>query len=276
MNRALTRMTREGVKYAVYGCLGELGRRLRSPAVPILTYHSLDELGSTMSLPPAIFRQQMHYLWQQGFRGVSLGDLIDSWNSGRPIPPKSVVLTFDDGFQSVYDVAFPILQELGFTATIYPVTAYVGSTCGWDIGSHNRHLGADRLRLMSWQQIQEMAGRGFEFGSHGTRHLRLGASPDDVVRRDVAESQQELEDRLSARCRTFCYPYGNFSDATRRIVADAGFDAAVTLRFGWNDAGTDRHSLRRVGSARFTNLQVLKASLYQMYGWHLRPRNGLR
>jgi peptidoglycan/xylan/chitin deacetylase (PgdA/CDA1 family) len=270
----LTRVTKESVKFAVYGCLGEVGRRLRAPAVPVITYHSLDELGSSMSLPPASFGRQMQYLRQEGFTALRLSDLVAGWDHSRPIPQKSFVLTFDDAFLSVYETAFPLLQELGFTATVFPVTSYVGGLCGWDIGPRNRQLGADRLRLMNWQQIREMSDHGFEVGSHGARHLRLGEEPIDVVRRDVAESQRELEDRLSRRCGTFCYPYGNFSDATRRVVAEAGFDAAVTLRFGWNDGGTDRYSLRRVGSARFTNLQVFKATLYGMYGWHLQRRNG--
>lgn len=270
----LTQLTRESVKFAVYGCLGELGRRLRTPTTPIITYHSIDELHSTMSVTPTAFRQQMSFLKQHGFSSLTLSDLVTCWRNDQPVPEKSFVLTFDDGFRSVYDIAFGVLQELDYKATIFPVTGFVGRTCGWDIGERNLEVGADRLELMTWDQIEEMHAHGFEFGSHGARHLRLAAKSDEAVRSDVAESQRELEDRLSHRCRSFCYPYGQFRDATSRIVSEAGFDAAVTLRFGWNDATSDRFTLRRVGSARFTNLQVLKASMYQMYGWHLRRSNG--
>jgi len=270
----LTQLTRESVKYAVYGCLGELGRRLRAPATPIITYHSIDELDSTISVAEVSFRRQMEFLKQGGFTSLTLSDLVTAWDTGQPIPEKSFVLTFDDGFRSVYEIGFEVLQNLGFRATIFPVTNFVGKKCDWEMGPRDLQVGADRLELMSWEQIREMDDHGFEFGAHGARHLRLSRQPDDVVRDDVAQSQQELEDRLSKRCRTFCYPYGQFGDATRRIVAEAGFDAAVTLRFGWNDATSDRFALQRIGSARFTNVQVLKASMYQMYGWHLRRRNG--
>jgi peptidoglycan/xylan/chitin deacetylase (PgdA/CDA1 family) len=216
----------------------------------------------------------MAYLKQAGFTSILLSDLVQSLQSGVGMPKRSFVLTIDDGFRNVYEVAFPCLRELGFVATIFPVTGYLGRVCGWDIGERNRRAGVHSLELMTWGQVLELSRHGFEFGSHGVEHLRLTDVAAAAVRVDLRKSKEELEERLGQPCRLFCYPYGAFDDTTKEIVRETGFSAAVSLRFGRNDASTDRYSLRRIGSARFTNMQVFKSCVYGTYGFHRRGRNG--
>jgi len=270
------RIIKETSKYAIFGVLEQVGRALRIGGVPVLAYHSLDDLGSTMSMPPRSFRRQMQYLKRVGFSSILLSELVEDIRAGRPLREDSFVLTFDDGFRNVYEVAFPILQELDFTATVFPVTGYMGTTCGWDVGHRNRRVGAHRLELLTWRQVDEMSRRGFEFGSHGAGHLRLTEISSDAVRDDLKRSKAELEDRLGCPCPLFCYPYGEVDEPVRDIVRQTGFVAAATLWFGRTVASSDLYSLPRVGSARFTNMQVFKACMRGTYGWHLRRKRNRR
>src|SRR6266480_6947225 len=98
---------------------------------PILTYHSLDDSGSVTSVPPRFFREHMNSLAQRGFAGISLSELIDAWDGVGNLPPRPVVLTFDDGFANLLEHAAPLLSELRFRATIFVVSGRCGQTNDW-------------------------------------------------------------------------------------------------------------------------------------------------
>ena len=97
----------------------------------VLMYHALADERSAISLPPSVFQRQMRLLHEGGFRVISMSDLVSSLQSGEELPGKSVVLTFDDGFESVYTNAFPVLQRYGFPATVFLVADYCGKTNDW-------------------------------------------------------------------------------------------------------------------------------------------------
>ncbi len=102
-----------------------------SKAVPILTYHSLDNSGAVTSVAPREFRGHMQILAQRGFNGISLADLLDCWAGRGTLPQHPVVITFDDGFANVLEHAAPSLADLGFGATIFVVTGRCGQTNDW-------------------------------------------------------------------------------------------------------------------------------------------------
>lgn len=189
-----------------------------------------------------------------------------------PFPEKAFVLTFDDGFKNVYQIAFPILNELNFTATIFLVTDCMGQAISWEVGEKVKKAGATHLSLMVWDEVMEMHRHGFSFGSHGSRHLRLTQLDAALIRGDLEKSKCAIEDILGDPCLLFCYPYGNFDDTVQRIVRETGFEGAVTSEFGINRTGADSYALRRIGSAHFTNAGVFKACIYGTYGWQLAPK----
>jgi peptidoglycan/xylan/chitin deacetylase (PgdA/CDA1 family) len=260
---------KESLKYLAFSFLTPVGKLLVSPSVPILTYHSLDESHSPISVTPSAFGKQMLYLKAQGFRTITLSDFLHRLRSGHPFPENSFVLTFDDGFKNVYEKAFPILSELGFTATVFLVTDLMNQTISWEITERIRNCGVHRFQLLSWRQVEEMHRHGFSFGSHSSRHRPLTRLNSNSNRKDIERSKRSIEDKLGVPCRLFCYPYGQVNESLKLTVQQAGFEGAVTTKFGRNKAGADPYTLRRIGSAHFTNSAVFKAAIYGTYGWNL-------
>src|SRR4030065_1715789 len=121
--------------------------------LPLLTYHSLDSSGSVISTAPSRFRSQMAWLHQKGFQTLSLAEAARLVRAGQPFRERTCVVTFDDGYETVYRDAFPILQELGYTATVFLITGYCGKRNSWP--GHVSPVGEQSL--LSWTHIEEMA-----------------------------------------------------------------------------------------------------------------------
>lgn len=269
MVTALSGTIKEPLKCLLFSVITLSGRWFTSAGVPILTYHSLDKIGATTSMAPSAFRRQMDYLKRHGFTTITLSDFVERLKTDKPFGEKTFALTFDDGFKSVYQIAFPILSELNFTATIFLTTSHMGQAALWELGEKDKKAGVYRLPLLSWDEVEEMHRHGFAFESHGSRHMRLTRLHPALVRKDVEKSKRTIEDKLGAPCRLFCYPYGDFDESVRQIVQKAGFEGAVTALFGRNSKNTDLYALRRIGSAHFTSAPVFRACIYGTYGWHL-------
>lgn len=216
------------------------GRAAGGP-VHVLTYHSLDESGSVISVAPAAFRRQMEGLHARGYEGVTLGRLIDAWDHGTPLPPRPVVLTFDDAFGNFADHAEPVLTRLGFRATLFAVAGYCGGRNDWP----GQPAGVPRLPLLSWAALRDLAAGGYEVGGHTLTHPPLPALPPDRAEHEVVAGRAELRDRLGREIDTFAYPYG-LADARTRAVVAAEFRAACGVRLGTARPSSDRFRLPRV------------------------------
>ena len=105
--------------------------------LPILSFHALEDQPSVTSFSPSVFRRGMAKLHESGFRALSLLEAVDDLRRGNPFPKRSFVITFDDGYQSVYDQAFPVLQRHGMSATVFLTVGDRGTTTP-GIGSHER------------------------------------------------------------------------------------------------------------------------------------------
>ena len=196
--------------------------------VPILLYHSIAEYAeprvARFFLPPRDFRRHMDYLAENRYRTMTLSLLVDAWRSGSPLPDKSVVLTFDDGFADFYTDAVPALLEHNFTATLYVATGFIAGKSGWLTS-----CGEGMRPMLSWQMLQEVSALGFEVGSHSHSHPELDRCPTSTIAREITESKHVLEDRLGVSVRTFAYPFGFWNKRVRAIAANAGFQTAVQV-----------------------------------------------
>lgn len=215
--------------------------------VPILMYHALDGRPSPITLSPDLFAWQMHWLHRQGFQTVTMRSLVAHWQSGRPVAPKSICLTFDDGFAGVYTHAFPLLQQLGFTATIFLVAGYCGRDNGWP----GQPAIIPRLPLLDWRQIREMAAYGVEFGGHTITHPRLDLLPAAAMYQEVVDGKAMLEQELGQSVETFAYPYGRFSPPTQSLVQQT-YRAACTT---WPGRATPAHAASALPRADVFYLQ---------------------
>ncbi len=211
------------------------------PAAPILTYHSLDLSGSVISVAPEGFARQMRTLAARGFTGISLSDLLDGWDGLNKLPARPVVLTFDDGFANLREHAAPLLSEFGFRATIFAISGRCGQLNDWP----DQASGIPRLPLLSWEELAEMTGAGFEVGAHSVTHRPLTKISPDEAEREILESKTTIEDRLGQPVKTFAYPFGLFSRRHCEI-ARQHFRGAASVQLGRASPMDDRHQLPRL------------------------------
>ena len=190
--------------------------------IPILAYHKVDprkELGIT-SISPKRFKKQISLLKQFDYTSILPGSLFEQTNTLI----KPILITFDDGYEGVYDYVYPILKECGFTATVFLTTGYVGTYNHWDASP------GPRFRHLNWKQIKEMSDDGICFGSHGVNHVFLTRQSREAVKYELETSKRILEDETGKPVHFFSYPYGDYNKRIIEIVRETGYDNAFSLR----------------------------------------------
>jgi len=187
----------------------------------ILTYHSIDESGSPISVDPRVFRSHMEFLARGRPRVVSLADL-----TREDAPDECVALTFDDAFANFASVAAPLLADLALPATVFVVTDHVGGKNDWD-GPGLRHGAVPILPLMSWGEIARIAQSGTEIGGHTRRHPRLTAVAPAALVDEIAGCAEKLRRTLGVRVTSFAYPYGAVNDEVA-VAVGRSFQRACT------------------------------------------------
>jgi peptidoglycan/xylan/chitin deacetylase (PgdA/CDA1 family) len=197
---------------------------MRQIEVPILMYHHVaiapagaNRVERDLSVSPDSFIQQLTLLKQSGYETISLRDLVYHLNLGRPLPPKPVIITFDDGYVDNGTTALPLLQEFGFSATFFIITDYV-----------DRGLS----RYMTWEQIAGLAAAGMEIGSHSRDHPDMRNKKVDYLVWQILGSQQTLEAHVGGPIYAFSYPSGAFDARAIDVLRSAHFWCAVTASQG--------------------------------------------
>jgi peptidoglycan/xylan/chitin deacetylase (PgdA/CDA1 family) len=221
----------DGLKNAALGACVALGRRFPRPGLSVLAYHSIDESGSYMSTRPEMFRAQMEWLRDHGYRAVSMRQRFDQAvaDVGR-----TVVLTFDDGLTNFAEAAWPVLREMSFSATTYVPTAFIGAEAAW-----YPDYGLPRMPCMGWDLLRAVRKEGADVQSHGHSHrdlTRLGAG--DRLE-ELRRSKAVLEEGLGDTVEHVAYPFGTTSAEVRQDARAAGYRSAVTLGTGRWGPDTD-------------------------------------
>ncbi len=229
-------------------------RDLFASGAPVLTYH---KFGSRprgvrlkgLYLATRLLEAQLGELRAAGFASRGIGDVIAS-------PAGSAIgLSIDDGFQSVFDEALPVIRRHGMTATLYLVADRLGGWNDWE-----QSLGEVAAPLMTREGVREWLDAGQRIGAHTLTHPWLTQLPKPSAREEITASRARLEDWFQVPVVDFCYPYGDWNDAVRGIVREAGYATAVTTDFGVNTVDTDRWALRRITARhRSRNLRSLVA-----------------
>ena len=262
-------------------------------ALPILAYHKVDsrrELGIT-SLSPARFEKQVRVLKHEGYTGISprslsslvLGKIYASYiqicrfgkikdvvsssveaedgDTANTVPPaKSVLITFDDGYEGIYTYAYPILKKYGYNALIFLTTGYIDKYNNWDASP------GPRFKHLNWSQIREMADNGIWFGSHGVNHTFLTRQSYNIAKYEIEASKKMLEDGLGQPVPFFSYPYGNYDNRIINLVQEAGYEAAFSLKPELLKAGcahsrTLAYTLPRIAVYFVDNMWAFKAKI---------------
>jgi peptidoglycan/xylan/chitin deacetylase (PgdA/CDA1 family) len=208
----------------------------------VLCYHAVSpDWPADLSVTPEDLRSQLEHLVRRGYRGVTFAQVATGNNAS-----KAVAVTFDDGYRSVYDLAFPILEDLGLPGTVFVPAAHVGQSHPMSWPGIERWVGTPyegELDCMSWDQLRELADHGWEVGSHTLSHPRLPELDDATLQRELTESREICADQMGKPCGTLAYPYGADDERVRVATRDAGYEAAAVLRLG----EPSRFSWPRVG-----------------------------
>lgn len=198
------------------------------PRVVVLCYHGLsDDWPDETAVAPSRFTEQVVSFLRRGYRGATFTEALTA-------PPSSKVLavTFDDAATSVRRMALPPLEALGVPATVFVPTDYPDSGKPMSWPGIDRWLGGPHeheLECMGWEQLADLAARGWEIGSHTCSHPLLSSLEDDELERELVESRLECERRLGAPCHSLAYPYGETDPRLARAARDAGYLCAGTL-----------------------------------------------
>ncbi len=207
-------------------------------SIPILCYHKFGSGDrSNMTIPTHVFEQQMKYLKENGYRVITPHQLHDFLAYRRQIPKKSVLITIDDGYRSVYDVAWPILKKYGFTATFFVYTDYVGIS----------------KKAITWDQLATLKNAGFTIGSHTVTHSDLTKKREDEtdaefaqrLKKEIFLSKQIIDEKLGQDTICFSFPYGRYNKTLMEMVQAAGYKIAVTVERGSNPFFANPLALKR-------------------------------
>lgn len=182
-----------------------------------------------LRVPPEMFERQLAWLRAQGFHFATMREL-----AAGNVPPRTVVLTFDDGYADNHHTAHALLQKYGARATLYLVAVRDDGT-DWSARKKAHHDSGELLRepKLTDAQVRAMLDSGhWELGAHTLTHPLLPALTPDERREEIAGSRQRLAETFGVPVDTFAYTFGIFSDADRAAVAEAGFATAVTTERG--------------------------------------------
>jgi peptidoglycan/xylan/chitin deacetylase (PgdA/CDA1 family) len=242
-----------------------------SSGLPILCYHSLDRSGSPVSVAPRSFADQMAYLRGQGYQAVTLHEVVEFAQKGHTSVKRPVCIVFDDGYQNNYTEAFPVLQKVGFPATIFVTTDYCGKSNGW--GQQNRTI--PTLPMMSWSEIMEMSRHGIEFGSHTKSHPKLAELDAKIAHEELEGAKKALEHHLGKKVEYASYPFGSFNDEVK-VIAQSLFKAVVSTQLGKVRQGSHVHALERINAASdlFKRLPISLA-LAGSFNYYLAMKHGI-
>lgn len=209
--------------------------RPRTKGIPTLMYHKIGDSPIASQLKKLWvsendFRKQMLYLKKHNYTSMTFSELEKAETGLAEMPAKPVIITFDDGYANNYELAYPILKELGHKGNIFLVYDTIDRHNAW----HNPET-EPWLRMLTWDQVLAMQESGVvEFGSHTMGHRNLTTIPLEEARWELFESKARLEGKLGRRMVGFAYPYGSgaYHPDVRRLAREAGYRYDFGIRQG--------------------------------------------
>ena len=200
----------------------------------------------------------MRLLHERGYRTLNLVDVADCMRKGLSFPKHSLAITFDDGYQSVYEEAFPILQRYSFSATVFLT-----------VGAKGNRTAAKRLpqmegrSMLSWGEIKEMRRYGVSFGAHTLTHPDLTRLPLAQAQAEICGSKEIIENALGEPADCFAYPFGRYDQQCRDVVS-RHFLCACSDKLGFVRPSSDPYAVERVDTY-YLQSKTLFTSLFA--GW---------
>jgi peptidoglycan/xylan/chitin deacetylase (PgdA/CDA1 family) len=222
--------------------------------VPVLMYHSIDDRGkeTKLSLSPESFARQMEFLHKYRYNVVGLDKIAIYMRKKEKIPPRTVAITFDDGYYNNYQYAYPVLKRYGIPATIFIIIKMVGQP-----------------GYLGWKEIKEMSDSGLiTIGSHTMSHLWMPAMGTRQLADELKASKDILEEKLGKSVDTFCYPIGAHDERVKKATEASGYACAVATNPGRHEPSDDIYAIKRIKISRTSdNLLVFWFETSGYYTW---------
>ena len=198
--------------------------------VPVLYYHSVDQnADNEVTITPEMLEKQLKYINDNKFTTITIRELYDYLKNNKPIPEKSIVITFDDGYMNNYTEAFPILKDLNMKATIF----CVGNSL-------------DGSYYLSHEAIKEMSDYGIDIESHTVNHVHLDTLSYDEQLLELKKSKKILENITGKEVLSIAYPFGDYNTDTVKAAKQAGYSLGFTTNLGLSDRSDNIFELDRI------------------------------
>ena len=210
----------------------------------ILCYHNIDlssPKDSPYSVTSSTFAAELTALRNAGFEFVSLGQVEDFYASGKPLPPRSVLITFDDGHENIYTRAYPLLKRMGIPWALFIFPTAIGR-------GHERGF-------MDWNEVRTLHGEGVAIGSHSFDHPFLTKPEAGVATREAYDrwldkelkySKKLIETQLGTKVTSFASPFGALNDVIQQHIGNSGYSLAFNVFGSNNDRASDPLQLNRI------------------------------
>jgi peptidoglycan/xylan/chitin deacetylase (PgdA/CDA1 family) len=247
------------IAYAIYTVLQEY----RRDRVPALLYHRFlpkekVDKGEIINHEPTYvsydtaFAEQMAYLDREGYTTISMEDFVAFQAGKASLPAKPILVTFDDGFMSVYRYAFPVLRRHRMRATVFV-------TPDPESDNFTKHATVDAP--LTPEQMQEMSQHGVAIESHGMTHRYLTEMEPELIRWELQESKRVLEGIVQQPVQFLAIPSGAYNRIVRQLAKEAGYRAVFGMLKGSNHMHSDCYCLRRMVIARDFTLEDFRRVL---------------
>jgi peptidoglycan/xylan/chitin deacetylase (PgdA/CDA1 family) len=226
---------------------------VREIVVPILMYHRINvpspsspPMTRRLTVHPAVFARQMTWLKRHSYRAVTQREVFEALICGRPLGPKPIMVTFDDGYRDVFFKAAPVLARLDMHATAYVISGRISN------GDPS---------FLTWGQLRRLERRGIEVGSHTVSHRDLTSLADGAAFEELVSSRKKLERGLGHRVPWLAYPFGAYDARIESLARRAGYVLAMTTEWGSRQSARRPLALRRLRILDSTGVRGLAAML---------------
>ena len=235
--------------------------------VPVIMYHRVINNAENEGVYGTyiyedMFKKHLQYLKDKNYTVITFKDLDKiGWRNRFEKGKKYIILTFDDGYKDNYDLAFPILKEFNFKATIFLMGSLTYNE--WDVKAG----GERKFSLMSVEMIKEMQDYGIEFGAHTFNHPKLNTLSNEEIEHQIVDVKKPLEEKIGKEIITFAYPYGILNDYAKEMAKKADYTFALATDSGSVCLSDDLYQIRRIAIFPNTNLFSFKRKVAGNYNF---------
>ena len=241
--------------------------------LPIWTFHAIEDGDAAISFPRKSFELFIKELHERHYTVLTISEVASCLHSGRAFPARSLAITFDDGYDSLYEKAWPVLEHFGMKGTVFVTTGETYRGCS------TRPPDLHGRKMLSWSRLSKLHDSGFEIGAHTQTHTDLTCLAAAAVEREMLQSKLIVEDAIGADVASFAYPFGRH-DHRSYVIAQHHFRAACSDELALVHLSGDRHRLARVDAYycrnRWTMWLATSPRLSQYLAVRNVPRSALR